>query len=159
MATETLDFRVNWEGEKAFDAMSFGFSPGQMLFSASANGIDVKWMADKVANQKTMVFTKYSDLVTVGLLDAFHKKTVIKNITMVVLRTLNEKTTHFWTILNFQKALIKSLQFRVPSPFAPVMGPMDTVTIEAEDVNIQSFDFNGHLNLSPRDRRVLGMKG
>lgn len=165
------NFRMNIEGEDSFEVYRFGFDPaGFHPGSASdANSDSIKatrfglqTLCSMIEVQKTMFFTKRSDIVTVRLLDSYLKKLTLDRILFVVTETANASRTTAWVAaVNMQNVTISDLKTRQQAGVLPGGERLliDVVTLQTGKAFERDYDTKGRPELRLEELRTLNNQG
>jgi hypothetical protein len=162
-----FNFRMNIDGEDSFEVYRFGFDPAGFHpgsgSEANSDSINVsrfrlQSLCSMIEMQKTMLFTKRSDLVTVGLLESYLKKLTLEHILFVVTETAHASRTTAWVAaLNLQNVSITGLKARQQLGVLPGGERllMDFVWLRAEGAVERDYDAKGRPELKLEELRTL----
>jgi len=162
--TMQYDFQMIIDGEKAFDVYRFGYDPagfhggmggydpsrfgggfGPIHNSDSLQGtrFSLQVLCSVIEARKTMLLTKPSDLVTVGLVETYLQKKTLDHIWFAAIETANGTRTKSWVaMLNLRNVSIVNLWTRQPVSI-PVLGEpilVDWVHLRASEAFEQNYD-------------------
>ncbi len=165
--TKHYNYRMSIDGEDSFEVYRFGFDPagfhsggdGQANSdSINVSRLGLQVLCTMIEDQKTMLFTKPSDLVTVRLLETFLKKETLEHITFVAVESVNGKRTSTWVAaLNLRDVSIMNLKTRVQVGITP-WGErlvLDVVYLKAKEAAERDYDSRGLPELKLDELRTL----
>lgn len=165
------NFRMNIEGEDSFEVYRFGFDPAGFhpgsAWDANSDSIQatrfgLQTLCSMIEAQKTMFFTKRSDLVTVRLLETYLKKLTINRIFFVVTETAHASRTTAWVAaVNMQNVSITDLKTRQQIGVLPGGERLliDVVTLQTAGAFERDYDSKGRPELRLEELRTLNNQG
>jgi type VI protein secretion system component Hcp len=167
--TMRYNFRMNIDGEDSFEVYRFGFDPAGFHERSSVEGLansdslnvsrfGLQVLCSMIEAQKTMLFTKPSDLVTVRLVETFLQNKTLDHISFVAIETANEaKTTSWVAVLNLKDVSIAGLKTRQQVGVLPNGQRLlvDVVSLRAGEAAERDYDSHSRPELKLEELRRL----
>lgn len=165
--TMQYSFRMNIDGEDSFEVLRFGYDPagfhagsGADANSDSISGtrLSLQVLCNVIEAQKTMLFAKRSDLVTVRLVESYLQKKSLEHIFFVATETANKSRTSTWVAaLNLKDVSIVDLKARQNFGVLPNGERLllDLVSLRATTAAERDYDSRGAPELKLEELRRL----
>jgi hypothetical protein len=165
--TRQYNFRMTINGEDSFEVLRFTHDParfhpgsGTNVYSDSLDGdrSSLHVLCNVIEAQKTMLFIKRSDLVTVKLVETYLQNKRLDRVFFVATETANEgRTTRWVASLDLKNVSIVGLKARQQVGVLPsgerILG--DLVNLRADGAVERDYDAQGNPELRPEERRTL----
>jgi type VI protein secretion system component Hcp len=143
------DARMSISGEQgSFEVYRYSWNTNGFGAEDSHNspGFLLQTLCSRIAQMKTMLFTKQSDLVTVGLVEAYSQRKTLDTIDFAARETTNKKRTPVWvaslTLKNVSIVNLKTRQ-QVGPEVLGLRFLLDWVALEAKEVWHRDYDSEG----------------
>jgi hypothetical protein len=165
--TTQYNFQMTIDGEDSFEVLRFGHDPAGFhagstkdVYSDSLNGdrFSLHVLCNVIEAQKTMLFMKRSDVVTVKLVETYLQNKTLDHIFFVATETTNAgRTTRWVASLDLKNVSIAGLKTRQQVGVLPggerVL--IDLVNLRANGAFERDYDSQGNPELRPEERAAL----
>jgi hypothetical protein len=153
--TTQYNFVMNIDGEDAFEVLRFGFDRAGFhagsIWEAESDSLhqprsNLQILCSVIEAQKTMLFTRMSDLTTIRLVETFLQKKTLDRIFFVVTETANGARTPTWVAaLNLTNVSIVDLRTRQLAGVLPGGQRLliDVVSLRANEASERDYDSQG----------------
>jgi hypothetical protein len=165
--TRQYNFQMTIDGEDTFEVYRFTHDPlrfhsgsGTDQYSDSINGdrFSLHVLCNVIEAQKTMLFVKRSDLVTVRLVETYLQNKTLDRIFFVATETASEsKTTRWVASLDMKNVSIVGLKTRQQIGALPGGDRLlvDVVNLRANGAFERDYDAKGNPELRPEESKAL----
>ncbi len=165
--TRQYNFRMTIDGEDSFEVYRFSHDPagfhsgsGTDRYSDSLDSdrFSLHVLFNVIEAQKTMLFMKRSDLVTVRLVETYLQNKTLDHIFFAATETASEsKSTRWVATLDLKNVSIVGLKTRQQLGVLPGGDRLlvDVVNLRANGAFERDYDAKGNPELRPEERKAL----